>query len=264
LQARNIIADDRLLELAHHLANTAGEILRKHYRMPVDVDRKADASPVTLADRDVESAMRTLIESHYPEHGIVGEEYANFQEQSIVQWVLDPIDGTRSFIGGYPLFTTLIAVAYHGAPVLGIIDQPISKERWVGLAGEKSTLNGKPITTRHCKTLSEAVIATTSTDYFTPEQTQAFQQIKKQCANSVLGGDAFAYAMLASGQIDVVIDASLKPYDFCALRPVIEGAGGVITDWHGNPLTLSSDGRVAASASEHLHREVLTCLRSEA
>lgn len=253
-------ADNRMLALAHHMADAAGEILRRYWRLAVIVDRKADLSPVTLADREAEAAMRALIEAHYPEHGIIGEEYGNVRSESPYQWVLDPIDGTRSFIAGYTIFTTLIALAKDSIPLLGIIDQPITGERWVGIEGEASTLNGKPIATRDCRTLGHAVIATTSTDYFTLPQAELFARLRKQCANAVLGGDAYAYAMLASGQIDIVADAGMKPYDFCALKPVIEGAGGIVTDWNGNPLTIASDGRIIAAASKELHGQALKFL----
>ena len=243
------------------MADAAGDILRKTYRQPITVDLKSDTSPVTQADREVESAMRNLIEAHYPEHGIVGEEFGNIRPGSPFQWVLDPIDGTRSFIGGYPLFTTLISLVHEGIPVLGIIYQPISGERWLGLTAQNTTLNKKAVTTRATQDLAASVLATTSIDYFTAEQTDIFKELRKQCANTILGGDAYAYAMLASGHIDIVVDAGLKTYDFCALKPVIEGAGGIITDWKGAPLTLASDGRVLAAANSTLHKAALAQLR---
>ncbi len=210
-------ADNRMLALAHRMADAAGEIIRRYWRMPIIAQRKADASPVTLADREAEAAMRALIEAHYPDHGIIGEEFGNLREDAPFQWVLDPIDGTRAFIAGYPTFTTLIALAKDGVPILGVIDQPITKERWVGMAGEKSTLDGKTIATRDCRILENAVIATTSAPYyFNPEQAAIFEKIRKICAQTVIGGDGYGYAMLASGQIDIFIDAGLKPYDFCA------------------------------------------------
>lgn len=242
------------------MADAAGEILRRTYRMPVKTLCKTDASPVTEADREVERTLRAMIEKEYPEHGIVGEEFGNVRENAPFQWVLDPIDGTRSFIGGYPIFATLIALAKDGVPILGIIDQPISCERWTGMAGTETRLNSKPVVTRDCKELAQAVIATTSIDYFSSQQLQIFQSLRKQCANCILGGDAYAYAMLASGQIDLVVDAGFKSYDFCALKNVVEGADGVITDWQGKPLTLVSDGRVVAAANPTLHQQALEML----
>ncbi len=253
--------DERVTALAHHMADRAADILRCYFRAPVMIDRKDDASPVTRADREAEAAMRALIEANYPDHGIVGEELGNVRESSPYQWVLDPVDGTRGFIGGYPLFTTLIALLHNNVPILGIINQPIMQERWVGIAGIPSTRNFKYSSTRNCQKIDDAVIATTSTDYFTSAQAGKFAAMRKQAANAILGGDAYAYAMLSSGYIDVVVDAGLKPYDFCALKPVVEGAGGVITDWAGKPLTLSSDGCVVAAATADLHQEALSLLK---
>ena len=253
-------ADNHTLALAQQLADAAGDIIRRYWRVAVPIDSKADASPVTRADREAETAMRALIETHFPDHGIIGEEFGNVRRESPYQWVLDPIDGTRSFIAGYPIFTTLIALAHDGIPILGIIDQPITSERWTGITGEATTLHKKKITTRQCYTLDHATIATTSTDYFTPAQAEIYARFKTQCANRLLGGDAYAYAMLASGQIDIVVDAGMKAYDFCALKPVIEGAGGIITDWNGKPLTIHSNGNVIAAANHELHQQALKTL----
>lgn len=260
LQAANTPPDDRFTQFAHQLADAAGEVLRRYFRVDVAIGQKSDTSPVTIADREVESAMRFLIESHYPEHGIIGEEYGNVREDAELKWVLDPIDGTRSFLGGYPLFTTLISLTCRGMPIIGIIDQPILHERWVGVAGKPTTLNSKPVSVRACAALSEVVLASTSIDYFTADQLQQFLRVRKECINTVLGGDAYAYAMLASGNNDMVIDAGLKPYDFCALKPVLEGAGAVFTDWLGNPVTLDCDGRVIAAANARVHKAALALL----
>lgn len=251
-----------MMALAQRMADEAGVILRRYWRAPVAMECKADASSVTQADREVETALRAMIEATFPQHGIIGEEFGNLREDAPWQWVLDPIDGTRSFIGGYPLFTTLIALVKDGVPVLGLIDQPVMRERWLGMAGRQTTLNGQPIATRACPEPERAVLATTSMDYFNAEQSACFQSFKRQCGHSVLGGDAYAYAMLASGRMDVVLDAGLKPYDFCALKPVIEGAGGVITDWEGQPLTLRSDGRILAAGTAALHRAALSGIPS--
>ncbi len=253
--------DNRIVEFAHQMADAAGDVIRRYWRTAVPVDRKSDASPVTLADREVESAMRKLIEAHYPEHGIFGEEHGKVREQAAYQWVLDPIDGTRAFIAGYPTFTTLIALAHNGVPMVGVVDQAIMRERWTGIAGQKSTLNKKTIATRHCTELKHAAIATTSAPYyFSDAQTATFDRLRKQCAQTIIGGDGYGYAMLASGQIDIFVDACLKPYDFCAHKTIIEGAGGVITDWYGKPLTIESDGNVIAAATKELHQQALTIL----
>jgi len=260
LQAGNDF-DVRVHAFGLRLSDAAGEVLRRHFRSPVSVERKADLSPVTLADREVEDTMRRMIEAEFPDHGIIGEEFGDVRDTSAYQWVLDPIDGTRSFLGGYPLFTTLISLVHDREPVLGIISQPILRERWVAKKGGTTTLNDKPAIVRGGVRLADAVLASTSIDYFTPAQGDVFQNLRKHCGTTVLGGDAYAYAMLASGQMDVVVDAGLKPYDYCALVPVVEGAGGVITDWNGKRITLGCDGRVIAAANATLHGEALAFLR---
>lgn len=254
--------DKELAIFAHALADAAGDVARRHFRAPLTIVQKEDKSPVTDADREVESAMRALIEKRFPEHGIFGEEHGRSNEQSPYQWVLDPIDGTRSFIAGFPLFTTLISLVRNGTPVLGVIDQPVTCERWLGVAGEKTFYNGKPAAARQPSGLEQAMIATTSMDFFTPEEKTAFLALKARCRYATLTGDAYAYAMLATGRVDIVVDVQLKPYDFCALVPVIEGAGGVITDWEGRPMTLESRGHVVAAANKALHGAALAMLRA--
>ena len=248
------------IALAHRLADAAGDIQRRYFRAGIAVESKSDASPVTIADRECESAMRALIEKEFPNHGIVGEEHGNVREDSPWQWVLDPIDGTRSFIAGFPTFCTLIALAKDGVPVMGVIDQPISRERWVGVRGQSTACNGKPVSTRAGK-LSSAAVTTTSLYHFSPAEMAAYARLRHASGNVAMGGDAYAYAMLASGQLDIVVDVAMKPFDFCALVPVIEGAGGVITDWNGKPLTLASGGTVLAAAGKALHAEALALLR---
>ncbi len=162
----------------HHLADAAGEILRRAFRTDMAVENKADASPVTQADREVEAALRQLIEAAYPEHGIIGEEFGNVARASL-QWVLDPIDGTQAFIAGQPTFTTLIALAKDGIPILGLIDQPMAKERWLGITGEKTTLNGVPVHTRNCTTLGQATLGTTAMEILYARTGQGFRTIEK-------------------------------------------------------------------------------------
>lgn len=248
---------DELLSFAHELADAAGISLLRHFRRPLTPERKADASPVTIADRQAEEAMRALIHIRFPRHGIYGEEGERVNPEAPLQWVLDPIDGTRAYMAGYPTFTTLIALCDKGVPVLGIIDQPFLKERWTGAPGHPTLFNGKPARTAPSVELAQATLATTSTDYFTPAEREAFAAISAQALSTLHGGDAYAYAMLASGNLHAVADAALKPYDFCALSPIIEGAGGTITDWRGQPLTLESDGRVLAACNTELHKAAL-------
>jgi inositol-phosphate phosphatase/L-galactose 1-phosphate phosphatase/histidinol-phosphatase len=248
------------LALAEALADAAGAVIRRYFRSTMTVDDKADASPVTVADREAEAAMRRLIEARFPTHGILGEEYGETRTGADWIWVLDPIDGTKSFISGVPLFGTLIALLHQGVPVLGIIDQPISRERWRGSAGAPSTLNGAAIRTRRCADLAAASLFATAPDMFAGDDSVAFRRLQGSVKLTRFGSDCYAYGLLAAGFIDCVVEASLKPYDYCAMVPIIEGAGGAASDWQGKPLGLASDGRVACAGDKSLHEAVRAVL----
>jgi inositol-phosphate phosphatase/L-galactose 1-phosphate phosphatase/histidinol-phosphatase len=243
---------DALIRFAETLADAAGPVLRRHFRTPVAVDSKPDRTPVTIADRDSESAMRSLIARHFPAHGVVGEEHGTERGDAEYVWVLDPIDGTKAFITGKPMFGTLIALVRRGAPILGIIDQPVLGERWVGAAGRPTTFKGAPCRTRACPRPADAVLNATAPDMFTGGNAAAFARLGRTTRLTLYGGDCYAYGLLAAGFIDLVVEADLKPYDFCALVPVVLGAGGAMADWHGRPLTLGSDGRVIAAGDPQL------------
>jgi len=251
---------DAFLALAADLADAAGEAIRPHFRQPIAVTDKPDLSPVTVADRTAEAAMRRLIAARFPEHGIIGEEYGPERADAEFVWVLDPIDGTKSFISGVPLFGTLIALARHGRPILGIIDQPISRERWVGAAGRPTTFNGTTIRCRPCASLAAATVFSTSPDMFKGADAAAHARIAKAAKLQRFGADCYAYGLVALGFIDLVIEASLKPYDFSAMVPIVEGAGGIATDWQSSPLSLASDGRVLVAGDANAHREALALL----
>jgi inositol-phosphate phosphatase/L-galactose 1-phosphate phosphatase/histidinol-phosphatase len=251
---------DPFLALAADLADAAGEAIRPYFRQPIAVTDKPDLSPVTVADRAAEAAMRRLIAARFPEHGIIGEEYGPERAAAEFVWVLDPIDGTKSFISGVPLFGTLIALARHGRPILGIIDQPISRERWIGAIGRASTLNGAAIHCRPCAALAAATVFSTSPDMFKGPDAAAHRRVAKAAKLVRFGADCYAYGLLASGFIDLVVEASLKPYDFSAMVPIVEAAGGIATDWQGKPLTLASDGRVLVAGDPNAHREALALL----
>jgi inositol-phosphate phosphatase/L-galactose 1-phosphate phosphatase/histidinol-phosphatase len=235
------------IALAEALADAAGAIIRRYFRQPITVDEKSDLTPVTIADRAAEAAMRALIEQRFPEHGIIGEEHGSTRAEAEHVWVLDPIDGTKSFISGIPLFGTLIALTRRGRPVLGIIDQPILHERWLGAEGRATTLNGAPVRARACASLNRATLFSTAPELmFQGADAAGFARLRAAVKLVRAGGDCYAYAQLASGFIDLVVEAQLKPYDYCALAPVIAGAGGTITDWQGRALDLAADGRVIA------------------
>jgi inositol-phosphate phosphatase/L-galactose 1-phosphate phosphatase/histidinol-phosphatase len=249
------------LAFAHELADRAGEVVRRYYRMPIAVDYKADESPVTIADREIEGVMRDLIRSRFPDHGIEGEEFASEHGEAELVWNLDPIDGTKAFLVGRPTFGTLISLLRAGRPVLGIIDQCILHERWVGILGEPSTCNGSAIRVRSCPDLAHAVLSTTAPEMFkTAEEQTAFARIAQAVRFPVYGGDCYAYGLLAMGFADLVVESDLDLHDFAALVPVIEGAGGIITDWAGQVLGRGSDGRVVAAGDRRVHAQALALL----
>ena len=236
------------IALAHRLADAAAAAIRPHFRSGLAAERKGDATPVTIADRAAEEAMRRIIKAEAPRDTIIGEEFAAKNGSSGRSWVLDPIDGTVSFLAGRPIFGTLIALVIEGWPVLGIIDQPILKERWLGATGQPTLFNGQPCRTRACPSLSEAALATTGPHYFDDHQGSHFMALAAQTDHKrmMMGGDCYNYGLLASGHIDVVCEANLKLHDWAALVPVIEGAGGTVCDWNGDPLHVGSDGHVLA------------------
>lgn len=246
--------------LAHRLADVARPITLGHFRRGVGWDVKADSSPVTVADREAEAAMRRLIGEAFPDHGILGEEYGAERLDARRVWVLDPIDGTKSFVTGKPLFGTLIALLEDGKPIVGVIDMPALDERFVGVRGLPSTCNGAPISVRPCAGLSQAWLYATSPQMFSGANLDDFERLRTGCYAAVWGADLYAYALLARGRVDLVCEASLQPYDYCAVVPVIEGAGGIVTDWQGRPLGLASDGRVIAAGDASLHATARACL----
>ena len=236
------------IALAHRLADAARAAILPHFRSGLASERKADASPVTLADRAAEEAMRALLRAEMPGDGVQGEEFGVSAGTSGRTWVLDPIDGTTAFLAGRPIFGTLIALVVDGWPVLGVIDQAVLGERWLGVTGQPTTLNGQAVRTRSCPALAEAALATTGPHYFDSHDGDHFMALAAQTDHKrmVMGGDCYNYAMLASGHLDVVCEANLKLHDFAALVPVVEGAGGVMCDWNGDPLHAGSDGHVLA------------------
>jgi histidinol phosphatase-like enzyme (inositol monophosphatase family) len=237
---------DADLDLAGRLADAAGAAIRPFFRKPFAMEAKADLSPVTEADRAAEAAMRAILHAERPDDGVIGEEYGSDRPDAERVWVLDPIDGTRSFVAGRPIFGTLVAMLKRGKPVLGMIDQPISGERWLGAVGRATTLNDAQIRTRRCEGIAQAHLATTGPGYFTPESWTAFERVRVAARDTLWGGDCYNYGLLAAGHLDLVVEDGLKLYDFAALVPIVEGAGGAMRDWKGNLLDMHSDGKVIA------------------
>lgn len=245
-------------------AEAAKEITLSWFRRPIEVEDKEDKSPVTIADRATEAMLRRMIAEKFPEDGIFGEEEAPSNLDSRRIWVVDPIDGTKSFVTGHPLYGGLIALLEDGVPVLGQIDMPALGERWQGSTGGPSTFNGAPCQTRSCKALVDAWIYTTNPFAFPGRSKAAFDAVSSRGRLTRYGGDCYNYGLLASGHCDLVIETGLQPFDYLPLVAVVEGAGGVITDWDGRPLTLQSAGDVVASATPELHAEVLQHLSGQA
>ncbi len=251
---------DTDIVLAERLADAAGAAIRPYFRAEHGVEAKEDLSPVTLADRAAEEAMRRLIIAERPMDAIQGEEFGSREGSSGRTWVLDPIDGTRAFIAGRPIFGTLIALIDQGWPLLGVIDQPISGERWIGLMGRPTLFNGKPTRTRICRDLGQAILGTTSPALFGDDQLHAFEHLDGAVMSTVLGGDCYNYGCVASGWMDVVVEAGLKLHDFAALVPIVEGAGGRMCDWQGDPLHAGSTGEVIAAGDPARIEEILEAL----
>ena len=249
----------RELALAHRLADAARPIALSYFRRALAIEQKADRSPVTVADRAIESELRRLIRAEFPRHGIHGEEFGD-EAGAEYLWVLDPIDGTKSFVSGLPLFGTLIALLRDERPVLGLVDIPALGERWLGQSGAPTLFNGQPARSSSCTQIEQARVYTTSPDEFTEAEWRRFDALARRAAVRRFGGDCYAYGLLASGHCDLVIEADLKPHDFLPMVPVITGAGGRITSWNGAPLGLHSDGRVVAAANDALLARAIEAL----
>ncbi len=249
--------------LANRMADKAGEIIKKHFRTPIDIERKEDDSPVTVADREVEQALREMIEKERPDDGILGEEFGIKESNSEITWLIDPIDGTKSFMVGRPTFGTLIAVCEGLTPKLGVIDQPILKERWVGMDGEATTFNGKPAKTVSCPSIHDATIGSTSPTMFAKlsDYGRAYEIFETTGNRITWGGDCYMYGLLANGYVDIIFEEDLSPHDFAALIPVVKGAGGHMSDWRGDELTLNSVGKVIAVGDPDLWPEIERLIR---
>lgn len=246
---------DRLIAAAEAAADVAGAAIRPYFRQPFEVQLKADRTPVTMADRSAEAAMRAVLTERCPEDGILGEEFGLKQAQSRRVWVLDPIDGTRAFLTGRPIFGTLIGLLEDGQPLLGVIDQPITQERWVGARGRRTTFRGPfggRVGCRLCPALAAAELAATSPAMFQGALMPRFQRLAQAVQRLSWGGDCYNYGLLALGHIDVIAEADLKIWDWVPLVPIVEGAGGCLTDWQGNALSPESKGEVLAVGNPRL------------
>jgi inositol-phosphate phosphatase / L-galactose 1-phosphate phosphatase / histidinol-phosphatase len=247
------------LALVEQLADVARRICRQHFRAPLAVERKSDGSPVTVADRGIEEEMRRRIRAAFAGHAIRGEEFPA-EGNGEFTWVLDPIDGTKSFVTGYPLFGSMIGLLQGERPVLGVIEAPAMGERWVGCEGRATLYNGAEVKTSACRALDAATLYTTTLESYTPDERHGFESLAARTALRRFGGDCYLYGLLANGYCDLLTEVRLKPHDFMAAVPIIEGAGGRISDWRGAALRTVTDGRVVAAANEALWRAAVAAL----
>jgi len=247
------------------LATASGETILPFFRTSLSIDNKSasDFDPVTEADRAAEAVMRRLIKANFPQHGIVGEEFGNEREGAEYVWVLDPIDGTKSFIAGFPIWGTLIALLHKGTPVFGMMHQPFTRERFSGDGGAaryRGPAGDRVLQTRRCASLADAVLFTTSPRLMKAPDRRAFAKVEDKVRLSRYGGDCYAYCMLAAGHVDLVIETELKPYDVLPLMPIIVGAGGVITTWEGG--APHAGGRIIAAGDKRVHAAAMEVLGS--
>lgn len=262
---------ERLEATAHELADVAAVKTIRWFRSDFGVENKCEDgqvsaqgpfNPVTVADREAEEAIRAKLAKVYPAHGVIGEEYGATNPQSPYQWIIDPIDGTAAFIMGWPMWGTLIGLTYEGSPVLGLMDQPFTRERffsnqsaanWRGADGDVQRLK-----TRTCESLGDAVVSTTHPDYFSAEHRPLFDEIKDRAKTTRYGGDCYAYGMLAAGCSDLIVESGLNAYDIAALIPIVEKAGGVITTWSGG--CAAGGGDIVAAGDARVHEAAVEVL----
>jgi myo-inositol-1(or 4)-monophosphatase len=246
------------------LATASGETILPFFRTSLGIENKntgRDLDPVTEADRAAEAVMRRMIKENFPQHGIVGEEFGSERADAEYVWVLDPIDGTKSFIAGLPIWGTLIALMHHGTPVFGMMHQPYIGERFSGDSGS-AIYNGpsgkRNLAVRKCASLAEATLFTTSPRLMNAADCAQFEKVEKEVRLSRYGGDCYAYCMLAAGHLDLIIETELKPYDVAALIPIVTGAGGIMTTWDGKPA--QSGGRIVAAGDKRVHEAAMKIL----
>jgi inositol-phosphate phosphatase/L-galactose 1-phosphate phosphatase/histidinol-phosphatase len=246
--------------VAEELADLSRPLSRKYFRGALGLREKDDRSPVTRADQEIEETIRKYLAKRFPGHGVIGEEMGRSMPDAEYVWVIDPIDGTKAFATGKPLFGTLISLVHRGCPVVGLIDQAITGERWLGVAGAGAWLNGAAARVRSERRLEEAIAYTAAPEMFAGDLEAGFGRLRDAVKWCLYNCDCYAYGLLAIGQIDLVFERNLQPHDFCALVPIIANAGGFISDWRGRAITLESDGTIVAATSRTLAEEALHLL----
>lgn len=249
-----------LATFAETLADASRSVLAPAIGQFHDVEVKGDATLVTQIDREIEARLREMIAKRFPSHGMVGEEWGTANREAEFVWVIDPIDGTGQFVAGVPVYGTLIGLAQGGRPVVGVADHPATDDRWVGVAGVGTTRNGKAVRVRRCGELARAMLSTSSPDFYKPAEWERFRALRREVRWAVYGASCYAYALLASGRVDLAVDCGLDIFDLAALVAIIEGAGGTVTDWRGQPITLAWAGSIVAAGDPEVHERALAIL----
>jgi inositol-phosphate phosphatase / L-galactose 1-phosphate phosphatase / histidinol-phosphatase len=249
-----------LVAFAHALGDIATDLIRQHARGPISVETKADGSPVTDVDRAVETAIRQEIHRQFPAHGVIGEEFPAERADADFVWIIDPLDGTKEFIQGLPLFGTLIALAHRGQIVLGLAEQPLTRDRWLGADGHGTTWKGVPVRTRACERLDRAVLSTMGYDSFCRHRQATLAPLRGRCGITVTGDSFFVFGLLAGGRVDAIVSDGFALHDYAALDAIVRNAGGSMTDWRGQPLSLTSDKSVVAVGDTRLLADILPAL----
>ena len=251
---------DHHLAFANHLADLAGAILRDKFTNPPAVETKADGSPVTDADRAVEQAIRAAINGAHPNHGTIGEEFPAEREGADYVWIIDPLDGTKEYVQGLPLFGVLIALCHGGRFVLALADQPLLGHRWLGADGHGTTRNDRPVRTRACAALSDAVISTMGYDTFCAGRHAVLFTLRRQARSTVTADSFYVFGLWAEGRVDLIASDRFALHDYAALDVIVRNAGGTMTDWSGGPLNMSSSGTILAAGNATLHAEARAAL----
>ncbi len=252
---------EAFVTLAQQLADAARPIVRGYFRAPIEIEVKADKSPVTIADREAERVMRELIEQAYPDHAIEGEEFGLKETGSDWCWHLDPIDGTKSFVAGSHGFGIMVGLSCARVPVLGLIDQPVTGERWLAHSDVPTTLNGKVCRARAGLALARAVLHTSGLGYFDSDQRARFEALERACWFTRMSLDCYAYGLIAIGSVHISLESGVSPHDVAALMPIVRNAGGAVSDWRGRPVTLEADIETfIASADPDLHDKAIEIL----
>jgi myo-inositol-1(or 4)-monophosphatase len=263
-----MVVDPETIAFAHKLADVAGGVIRPYFRQPIPVTNKGAATsqfdPVTIADKSAEKAIRSIIERERPQDGVLGEEFGETPSASGFTWVLDPVDGTRAFITGRHEWASLIALEREGQAVLGIMDQPVLRERFIGVNREAELIaNGERIRlrARPCKDISDAVLCATHPDgYFSESEQAAFRRVQRAVRMSRFGGDCYIFGTLALGFVDLIVESTFHRWDVAALIPIVEGAGGIISDWQGS--SCAHGGRILAAGDARIHAQAMQLLQS--